>query len=422
MTALARRGTLPEPETYWSLTETVAAAQEDQFIGGADEAILELEARLSAAVRYQMRADVPLGAFLSGGIDSSTVVALMQAQSCRPVKTFTIGFTERGYNEAEHAKAVARHLGTDHTELYIKPHDAIEVIPRLPTMYDEPFGDSSAIPTFLVSQLARRHVTVSLSGDGGDELFCGYARYPSAGKHWEMVQRIPGMARRAIACAIPFLPGSKRHAYPEALRCGDVLEFYKVMTSQWQTPMKLVKNTLEPQSIQLNGNRTCPAGSVYERMMYADALTYLPDDILVKIDRAAMALSLETRLPLLDHRVVEFAWALPIAMKIRDGQGKWILRQVLNKYVPRVLTERPKMGFGVPVDHWLRGPLRPWAEELLAVDRLQREGYFHPEPIRRRWHQHMSARSNWRDSLWLVLMFQAWLDNQRIDAPINNET
>lgn len=421
MPALAQRGTLPEPESYWSLTETISAGQVDHFCGNADEAILELETRLSTAVRRQMRADVPLGAFLSGGIDSSTVVALMQAQSSRPIKTFTVGFAEQGYNEGEHAKVVARHLGTDHAELYIKPRDAMEVIPRLPTMYDEPFGDSSAIPIFLVSQLARQHVTVSISGDGGDELFCGYARYPRARKQWEMLRQIPGIARRAIAYTIPFLPSSTRHAYLEALQCVNDIEFYKVMTSQWQTPIKLVKNTQEPPNVLSDGNRTYPTGSIYERLMYADTLAYLPNDILVKIDRAAMAMSLETRLPLLDHQVVEFAWALPIAMKMRDGQGKWILRQVLNKYVPRALTERPKMGFGVPVDHWLRGPLQAWAEELLAEDRLQREGYFHPELIRKRWQQHVSGRYNWRDPLWLVLMFQAWLDQQRTDAIKRNE-
>jgi asparagine synthase (glutamine-hydrolysing) len=379
-------------------------------------------------------ADVPLGAFLSGGVDSSTVVALMQAQSSQPVKTFTIGFQEEAYNEAPYAKRVAQHLGTDHTELYVSPQEALDVVPKLPLLYDEPFADSSQIPTFLVSQLARRHVTVSLSGDGGDELFGGYNRYFWGRSVRRRVGWMPPRMRRALANGLtavspaswdallerlsPVLPrslrysafGDKMHKLAGLISAEDDKVLYQRLVSHW--PDGVVHRRA--------GYRIPPGWIAYgtpgalttlpERMMYLDTLGYLPDDILVKVDRAAMGVSLETRVPLLDHRVVEFAWRLPIGMKVRAGMGKRLLRRVLYRYVPRELIERHKMGFGIPLDSWLRGPLRDWAETLLDEKRLQREGFFDPAPIRKRWLDHLSGRRNFQHHLWDVLMFQAWLD------------
>jgi len=381
-------------------------------------------------------ADVPLGAFLSGGIDSSTIVALMQAQSGRPVKTFTIGFNEEGYNEAVHAKAVAKHLGTEHTELYVSPQQALDVIPRLPTLYCEPFSDSSQIPTFLVSQLARQHVTVSLSGDAGDELFCGYNRYLMANKLWQKLAVLPAGSRRLAARGLTALSPSRWNALlgpvqgllPSGLRqanLGDKLHkaagvlasssvdaLYLGLVSHWDDPASVVIGGQEPPTL-LTGNAPQLTGlDDIQRMMALDTLTYLPDDILVKVDRAGMGVSLEGRVPFLDHRVVEFAWSLPQSMKLRDGVGKWALRQVLYRHVPKELIERPKMGFGVPIGEWLRGPLRAWAEELLDEVRLRREGYFHPAPIRLKWAEHLSGARNWQYHLWDVLMFQAWLAEQ----------
>lgn len=430
------QGTQPNPVPYWSLSAVVEAGQREPFAGGDAEAISALEARLKEAVGLQMVADVPLGAFLSGGVDSSTVVALMQAQSNRPVKTFTIGFNEEAYNEAEYAKAVARHLGTDHTELYVTPREAMEFIPRLPSLYDEPFSDSSQIPTFLVSQLTRRHVTVSLSGDAGDELFGGYNRYFWASGIWRRLGRLPvGLRRllsrglvtpsaetwdslyRVVAAALPSRwqlsqPGDKAHKLAEILALPSEEALYRDLVSHWKSPANIVLGAVEPATV-LTDSSTWPLLHNFEqRMMYLDAVSYLPDDILAKVDRAAMAVSLETRAPFLDHRVVEFAWQLPLSMKIRDGQGKWILRQVLNKYVPQELIERPKMGFGVPIDSWLRGPLRDWAEALLNESRLRKEGFFNPEPVRQKWAEHLSGHRNWQYHLWDVLMFQAWLEKQ----------
>jgi asparagine synthase (glutamine-hydrolysing) len=392
----------------------------------------ELESLLTTAVAGQMMADVPLGAFLSGGIDSSTIVALMQKQSSRPVKTFTIGFHEKGYNEAEHAKAVARHLGTEHTELYVTPQEAMAVIPRLPAMYDEPFADSSQIPTFLVSELARQHVTVSLSGDAGDELFSGYTRYTVASNAWSKLARTPLSLRRAAARAITSVPpqtwsalgnllpssrfrhrlGDKLHKGAGVLASTSIDGLYHGLVSHWPDPAQLVIDGREPHTL-LNGNSPQLSGlDPVERMMALDLLTYLPDDILVKVDRASMAVSLESRVPMLDHRVVEFAWNLPQSLKQRDGVGKWVLRQVLYRHVPQELFERPKMGFGVPIDSWLRGPLRDWAEALLSESRLRREGYLQPEPIRQKWAEHLDGSRNWAYHLWDVLMFQSWLETQ----------
>ena len=421
-------GTLPTPRAYWSLREVVERGLANPFAGSDEDAIGELESRLMRAVSLQRVADVPLGAFLSGGIDSSTIVALMQAQSTLPVKTFTIGFHEQSYNEAEHARSVAQHLGTEHTELYVTPRDAMQVIPKLPTLYDEPFGDSSAIPTFLVSQLARRHVTVSLSGDGGDELFGGYDRYQRTQSLWSAVQRIPPVGRRWLAGAVAMLPvdglnlclnpivsredqspGDRVRRLALYLSAGTMEQFYQVQVSQRNDSVAIVLGDTGPLEAQTGLTQWSPNGQLYERMMYADAMSYLPDDILVKVDRAAMSVSLETRVPMLDPRVVEFAWRLPLHTKVRHGKTKWLLREVLFKHVPRELIERPKKGFGVPVGRWMRGPLRDWAEDLLSKQRLATDGFLNPGTVRKQWRQHRDGKANWGDSLWTVLMFQAWL-------------
>jgi asparagine synthase (glutamine-hydrolysing) len=437
--ALERRE-LPAPHAYWSAREVAEAGMRDPFAGDADEATAVLEQLLREAIAGQMVADVPLGAFLSGGIDSSLVVALMQAQSGRPVKTFTIGFHEAAYNEAEFAKAVAGHLGTEHTELYVTPKEALAVIPRLPALYDEPFADSSQIPTFLVSQLTRRSVTVSLSGDGGDELFGGYNRYFWGRRIWDKIGWMPRGLRRSAARGIvsvspaawdatfhglgPLLPGKfkqtipgdRMHKLAEVLGVEHPEAMYRSLVSMWKTPTELVPGASEPPT-ELSSENEWPAlPDFVERMMYLDLMTYLPDDILVKVDRAAMGVSLETRVPYLDHRVVEFAWRLPLALKIRGGKGKWLLRQILYKYVPPELIERPKTGFGIPIDSWLRGPLRAWAEELLDEGRLKREGFFDPRPIRQKWAEHLSGNRNWQYYLWGVLMFQAWLEETEAQA------
>lgn len=430
--SLSRRQ--PVIETYWSLTEIAVAGVRQPFGGASMQAVDELEALLTSAVRQQMVADVPLGAFLSGGVDSSTIVALMQVQSDRPVKTFTIGFGEDGYNEAVHAKAVARHLGTDHTELYVTAQQARDVIPSLPTLYCEPFADSSQIPTYLVSQLARQKVTVSLSGDAGDELFAGYNRYVMARRLWSKISRLPRGMRHLAAGGIRSIspatwnvllkplfavaPGSLRHvnigdkmhkgAGVLASDCID--ELYRGLVTHWE-PDTLVLGGREP-ATHLRGHSPPLEGlDDVQRMMALDTLTYLPDDILVKVDRAAMGVSLEGRVPFLDHRVVEFAWRLPQTMKLHGGVGKWVLRQVLYRHVPKQLIERPKMGFGVPIDSWLRGPLKDWAEVMLDEGRLRREGYFNPGPIRAKWADHLSGKRNWQYLLWDVLMFQSWLES-----------
>jgi asparagine synthase (glutamine-hydrolysing) len=419
-------------ETYWSFAEIARRGREASYAGSDSEAVDELDALLRRSIRGQMLSDVPLGAFLSGGVDSSSVVALMQAQSTRPVKTFSIGFNEEAYNEARYAKAVAQHLGTEHTELYVTPSDTLAVIPLLPALYDEPFSDSSQIPTYLVSELTRRHVTVSLSGDAGDELFGGYNRYLLATAIWRKTSRIPPLLRRwaagAMAALSPEAWDLVGRALPERLlsphvgdrihKVSDILlsrspdAVYHGLVSHWKQPAEIVIGATEPATALGEIEAWMSTLSFEERMMLLDALTYLPDDILAKVDRAAMGVSLETRVPFLDHRVVEFAWHLPLSMKIRDGQSKWILRQVLYRYVPKELIERPKMGFGVPIEAWLRGPLRDWAEDLLDASRLRADGFFDPAPIRRLWEEHVSGRRRWHYHLWDVLMFQAWWKEQ----------
>ncbi len=430
----------PLLEPYWSVREVAERGNELPFRGTAAEAVEHLDALLRDAVKLRMVADVPLGVFLSGGIDSSTVVALMQAQSEQPVKTFTIGFEDQGYNEAAHAKAVAQHLGTEHTELYVTPDEVLAVIPELPQIYDEPFADSSQIPTFLVSALARRYVTVTLSGDAGDELFGGYNRYFWGRDIWRRVGWVPrplaGAAAKALTSVSPSgwdtvfrkldpvlpsaarqrNPGDKLHKLAEILAVDGPEAMYLGLASHWKDPTSVALNASEPPTALTARNRWAELPDFTQRMMYFDTVSYLPDDILVKVDRASMAVSLEVRVPLLDPRVVEFAWQVPLAMKIRNGSGKWLLRQVLHRYVPPALIERPKMGFGGPLDSWLRGPLRDWGEALLDERRLRTEGFFEPGPIRQKWLEHLEGKRNWQYYLWDVLMFQAWLEHHR--API----
>ena len=422
----------PSERTYWSMAEVVGRGRAEPLDIGDREALDRLDALLGDAVGRRMVADVPLGAFLSGGIDSSSVVAAMQAQSNRPVRSFSIGFHEADFDEAIHAKAVARHLGTDHTELYVEPEHARAVIPKLPQIYDEPFADSSQIPTFLVSELARRHVTVSLSGDGGDELFAGYNRYILASRIWSRIGWAPTALRCGFAWSLrllspeawtrlfsvvpgrllPAQAGDKIHKLSQVLGAGPD-DLYRRLVSQWDLPDRLVPGAQEHKGVLFNGHAESLLSDQLGRMQYLDSITYLPDDILTKVDRASMAVSLEARVPLLDHRVVEFAWRLPERFKMRDGQSKWLLRQLLYRYVPQKLIERPKMGFGVPIDAWLRGPLRDWAEALLDEKRLREEGFLNPQPIRQRWEEHRSGARNWHYPLWTVLMFQAWREDNR---------
>ena len=427
----------PKVTPYWSARTAAEHGIMNPFAGTEAEAVARLDELLRDSVKLRMEADVPLGAFLSGGVDSSIIVALMQAQSERPVQTFSIGFHEAMYNEAHHAKVVARHLGTTHTELYVTPEEAMAIIPRLPTLYDEPFSDSSQIPTFLVAQLARRNVTVSLSGDAGDELFGGYTTYLWGARIWARLQSMPRAVRMLTARGLNlvpekswealfrmserFLPGPLRgrnlaHKFEKALHllasdCPEAM--YLLLVSHWNDPASLVIGASEPVTTLTDRTQWLDSSAVIQRMMYTDSKMYLPDDILVKVDRASMGVGLEARVPLLDHRVFEFAWQLPLSMKVREGRGKWILRQLLNRYVPATLVDRPKMGFGVPIGSWIRGPLREWADALLDEKRLKDQGFFHPQPIRDKWSEHLHGQGNWEYLLWDVLMFQAWLEQER---------
>lgn len=424
---------LPSSVAYWDIAAKAKEGRDKPFSGSATDAVNALDSLLLDAVGMRMAADVPLGAFLSGGYDSSTIVALMQHQSARPVKTFSIGFSEAEYDEAHHAKRVAAHLGTDHTELYVTPQDALDQIPLLPHHWDEPFADSSQIPTLLVSRLARSEVTVSLSGDGGDELFCGYTRYAQGYDIWRRLGKMPRGVRKLTAGALRMTPanlidGALKFA-PERIRkmavgdrllkLADVLNvdradhFYRSLVSHAKNPSALVPGADELPTILTEPDPHWPSdGDFRDRMMYLDMCSYLPDDILVKVDRATMAVSLESRVPLLDHRVVEFALALPLAFKLRNGAAKWPLREILYRHVPREMMERPKMGFGVPIEHWLRGPLRSWADDLLAPDRLKRDGYFDVDAIGKLWSDTRSGRRRMHYHIWDILMFQAWLDAQ----------
>lgn len=427
-----------EPISYWSFNNIVEAGLKEPFKGTPTQAIDLLEKALLTGINDQMLSDVPLGAFLSGGIDSSAIVALMQAQSSNPIKTFTIGFNDEGYNEAKHAKTVAKHLGTEHTELYIQASDALNVIPKLPDIYSEPFSDSSQIPTFLVSKLASQHVKVALSGDGGDELFGGYNRYLMAQNIWEKSRKMPKPARKIISNLLltvppnkwddifnlisPALPkplrirtaGDKAHKLAKVLGLDNNYEYYRALISHWQQPNEIVINGYEPTTLSSNYDEWPDTDSFEHKMMAIDAQTYMTDDILVKVDRAAMANSLETRVPFLNHHIVELAWMMPLEYKIRNGEGKWLLKQVLYRHIPQELIERPKMGFGIPLHEWLRSSLRDWAEDLLDENVLKEQGYFHPAPIRKLWQEHLSGKYNHQHHLWDVLMFQAWLKNNSL--------
>jgi asparagine synthase (glutamine-hydrolysing) len=423
-------------QAYWSLRASVERALSEPFTGSEETAEEQLDRLLRDAVRLRMHSDVPLGAFLSGGIDSSLIVALMQAQSERPVRTFSIGFHEEGYNEATDARAVAKHLGTDHTELYVTSEEAIDLVSRLPEIYDEPFADSSQIPTLLVSQLARRHVTVSLSGDGGDEVFGGYNRYTWGGRVWKRLDGTPRGLRRVAAAGMtafgphwwdaafehmrPVLPkswrqrmpGYKVHKLASLLPSKSPLDMYATMASHWAEPERVVAGAAKLHPLHMVDDQWLQLPEFERQAIYLDTITYLPNDILVKLDRASMAFGLEGRIPFLDPRVVEFAWRLPLRMKVRPNQGKWLLRRVLYRYVPRNLVERPKMGFGIPLDSWLRGPMRDWAEALLEPRRLREEGFFDAAAVREKWEDHLRGRGAWQFHLWDILMFQLWLERQ----------
>lgn len=408
---------------YWSLMDVATRGRAAPLELSAAEATDALESLLGDAVQRRLVSDVPLGAFLSGGIDSSTVAAMMRARSNAPVRTYSIGFEEKAYDEAPHAKAIAEYLGTEHTELYVSPKEVEDVIPELPTIYDEPFADSSQVPTYLLSKLTRQHVTVALSGDGGDELFAGYNRHRFA----RLLTGTPEAAAKALACGLSMagpalwdrlfglLPQRQRLPHPseKIFKAAAMLRegqqgAYRVLVSAWHEPDKLVKHGTELKGAVFDESIVGKLPDALDRMQYLDAATYLPDDILTKVDRASMAVALEVRVPLLDHRVVELTWRLPSRLFMRRGKSKWLLRQVLYRHVPKHLVERPKMGFSLPTGQWLRGPLRPWAEELLSEKRLAAGGLFDPAPILARWREHLDKRHNWHQSLWTVLMFQAW--------------
>lgn len=423
-------GKLSNPKIicYWSGLDAVLNGKNNLLDIGEAEAVEELEKHLSRAVRLRMVADVPLGAFLSGGIDSSIIVALMQKQSTEKIKTFTIGFHEQGYNEAEYAKKVAAHLGTEHTELYISEKDAMDVIPLLSQMYDEPFSDQSQIPTHLVSCLARKHVTVALTGDGGDELFGGYEIYSRVYDQWQKNKLLnpvfAAVSEGAISAAAPFLhagapiiemagkqSGSLRERAlfrANALKLKDFDGFYRHYLARYPDLKGLMRNSRNP----IPGYPVHDFSNNIEQMMYTDMVQYLPDDILVKMDRASMAVSLEARVPMIDHNVVEFAWRLPHELKVRNGKGKYILRKLLHRHVPEALVERPKMGFAVPVGRWISGPLREWADELLSPEAIENTGFFNTSVLRSKWTEHVNGKYNHEFMLWTVLMYMAWLKNE----------
>ncbi len=419
---------------YWKLQKVIADGAQ-QTITDERQAIDLLDKTLHEAVGLQMVADVPLGAFLSGGIDSSTIVALMQAQSSQPVETFTVGFEEAGFDESVYAREVARHLGTSHHEMQVSSSEARKVIPLLPKLYDEPFGDSSQIPVYFVCKAAKQQVTVALSGDAGDELFGGYNRYFWSRRIWRQIGWMPSVMRKAAGGSLQCFPvglldgvgralpgrygiarlGDKMHKLAHRVSGIDSLDdLYRRLVVEWPDNVDLVRGARRQPTALDNRELVAGIDTAEDRMMLWDSLTYLPDDILAKVDRAAMGVSLETRVPFLDHRVAELAWRLPLDMKIRNGEGKWALRQVLYRYVPKELIERPKAGFGIPVGQWLRGPLREWAENLISEERLEKEGYFYVQPIREAWRQHLGGRYDWTGRLWCILMFQAWLDHRAV--------
>jgi len=431
-TLLFVRGGKTRVETFWSVRDVARRGLGAPFSGGAEAAQEHLEGLLKDAIRMRLLSDVPLGAFLSGGVDSSLVVAMMQTQSAEPVRTFSIGFDDEAYDEAGHARAVAKHLGTIHTELIVRAEDALEVVPKLARLYDEPFADSSQIPTYLVSQLARKHVTVSLSGDGGDEVFGGYNRHIWGPRVWNAVKHLPPRVRETLSQSLRRLsagqmdaafgllerllpqqssvrlPTEKLQKLAGVIPSENMADLYARLVTHWDASVVLGAETSQAPWVDF--------GEAAESMMLLDMETYLTDDILTKVDRASMAVSLEARVPLIDHRIVEFAWQLPLDLKIRPGAqppGKWIFRQILYKHVPQKLIDRPKMGFGVPIDAWLRGPLRDWAEDLLDESKMRQQGFLDATRVQQRWREHQACYKNWQHHLWDVLMFQAWLEEYR---------
>ncbi|UQV21860.1 asparagine synthase (glutamine-hydrolyzing) [Vibrio sp. J383] len=419
---------------YENAEDLILSGKHNSFNGTEQEALEKLEGLLKKAVKSQMLSDVSIGAFLSGGVDSSLVVSLMQSQSETPIKTFSIGFQNEAYDEAVYAKKIAEHLGTEHTEVYVKPEDALNVISLLPQLFDEPFADSSQIPTYLVSKIASQHVTVALSGDAGDEVFCGYNRYIVTDKTWRSLARLPLSVRAILSKLITLLPmkywdalnkalpfkhqmsrfGEKMHKGAAVLTSNSLNDLYTNLVSNWREPESVVLGVDKRHVSSIKEGASRRLSSDIEHMMLLDTLCYLPDDILAKVDRAAMGVSLETRVPFLDRDLVRFAWSLPLNQKIRDGVAKWCLKKILYKYVPKELIERPKMGFSIPLAEWLRGPLKPWAEELLDCDKMKTQGYLDSSVIRELWLEHLSGRSDKHSQLWPVLMFQQWLEHNEI--------
>jgi asparagine synthase (glutamine-hydrolysing) len=427
------KGELPDQVCYWSAADAVTQARQNQLTGSDSELTDELEDVLSDAVAARMVADVPVGAFLSGGIDSSTIVALMQRHASGPVRTFTVGFSDRSFDESREAAAVAAHLGTDHTAVHVGDAEAMEVIPHLPDIWDEPFADVSQIPTYLVSRVARQAVTVSLSGDGGDELFAGYNRHAWLDRVWGRASAMPAGARRTAGSALGNIPPAVVERVGGALRilpagwqvrnpstkvaklsriltASDPEDAYRALTTHWDDAMSLVLGNDGREGADRGSRSPVTDGGITEQMLWSDLVGYLPDDILAKLDRAAMAVSLETRVPFLDRRVLDLAWRLPLEAQLRGGQTKWVLRQVLERHVPKELVDRPKMGFGLPIGSWLRGALAPWAENLLDERRLREQGLLDPGPIREAWELHRTGRRDLGYELWDVLVLQSWMD------------
>jgi asparagine synthase (glutamine-hydrolysing) len=432
LTEAATPGLLPDQRCWWSAADAVAHARRHPVTLSDREMIDQLENELSNAVAARMVADVPVGAFLSGGIDSSTVVALMQQHASVPVRTFTVGFADSSFDESTEAAAVAAHLGTDHTAVHVGDAETLEVITEIPEIWDEPFSDVSQIPTHLVSRVARQEVTVSLSGDGGDELFAGYNRHAWLDRVWGRVARVPGGARRSAGSALSRIPpgvveraaqaagvlparwrlrnpSTKVVKLARILAASDPDDAYRALTTHWFDSTSVVLGSHSLGIHEQNGSPISESG-ITEHMLWFDLVRYLPDDILVKLDRAAMAVSLETRVPFLDRGILDLAWSLPLDAKLRGGQTKWLLRRVLERYVPTALTERPKMGFGLPIGNWLRRELAPWAEHLLDERRLRSQGLLDPLPIRRAWELHRSGRRDLGYELWDVLVLQSWID------------